>query len=234
MAATTKAYIVYYRVSTQKQGRSGLGLEAQKAAVLQYLRIRGGLIRAEYTEVETGKRADRPELLKAIAHARRSKATLIVAKLDRLARNAAFLLTLRDSGLPLVFCDLPDANELTIGIMAVVAQAEAKATSERTKVALAAYKARGGKLGSRDPRCRSLSPAAWAKGQAAGTKAVKEMAREAYRDLVPLMQKLREEGLSLKAVAQQLNIQGHTTRGDKPWNAVQVKRVLDRAAGSSQ
>lgn len=230
MIVTTKAYIVYYRVSTQKQGRSGLGLEAQKAAVLQYLRVRGGIIRAEYTEVETGKRADRPELLKAIAHARRSKATLIVAKLDRLARNAAFLLTLRDSGLPLVFCDLPDANELTIGIMAVVAQAEAKATSERTKAALAAYKARGGKLGSHDPRCRSLSPATWAKGQVLGTAAVKERAREAYGDLVPVMRKLREEGLSLNAVAQRLDSQGHTTRGDKPWNAVQVKRVLDRMA----
>ena len=141
-----KNIIAYYRVSTQKQGRSGLGLEAQQEALKTYQVESKARLLASYKEVETGKSADRPELNRAIAHARRSGATLVVAKLDRLSRNAAFLLTLQASGLPMVFLDLPGANEFTVGIMALVAQHEARLISERTKAALAAYKRRGGHL----------------------------------------------------------------------------------------
>ena len=122
--------VAYIRVSTKRQGRSGLGLEAQQEALDAYRRDHGGRVLATYREVETGKTADRPELTRAIAHAKRSGATLVVAKLDRLARNAAFLLTLQASGLPMVFLDLPGANEFTVGIMALVAQHEARMISE--------------------------------------------------------------------------------------------------------
>src|SRR5712671_4210340 len=146
--------IPYYRVSTKKQGESGLGLEGQEAAVQNYARQSGATIKANYVEVESGKRSDRPQLAKALAHARRSKATLVVAKLDRLARNVAFLSALMDSTVPFVACDNPHANRLTLHILAAVAEAEALAISQRTKAALTAYKARGGKLGAELPQCR--------------------------------------------------------------------------------
>jgi len=132
----TKKLIAYFRVSTAKQGQSRLGLESQQATVNRHAKQLDGRVLVEYCEVESGKRKDRPELLKAVAHAKRTKATLVVAKLDRLSRNAAFLFTLRDSGLPLLFCDMPHANELTVGIMAVVAEEERKMIGTRTEDAL--------------------------------------------------------------------------------------------------
>ena len=149
--STMARLISYLRVSTKRQGQSGLGIEAQRAAVEAHANLLGAKIDGEYLEVEKGRRKDRPELTKAVAHAKRTKATLVVAKLDRLSRNAGFLLTLRDSGLPLIFCDMPGANELTVGIMAVVAEAEGKMISQRTKDALQAAKRRGVKLGSARP-----------------------------------------------------------------------------------
>lgn len=221
--------IAYYRVSTKQQGRSGLGLEGQKAALLTYAQQTGSPIVAEYREVESGKRKDRPELAKAIAHARRAGAVLVVAKLDRLARNAAFLLTLRDSGLPLVFCDMPFANSLTIGIMAVVAQEEARMISERTKAALQAAKARGVRLGSaRKGHWEGREKArreGGVKGSKAGAKAVWAAAQTAYNDLLPTIRELRENGATLREVAAHLNTQGHTTRHGKAWNPSQVSRV---------
>ena len=139
--------VAYYRVSTDKQGRSGLGLEAQQAAVRAFLEGRGWPPLAEFTEVESGRRSDRPELAKAMAACRLYGATLVIAKLDRLSRHAAFLLTLRDAGIEFVACDMPDANRLTVGIMAMVAEDEAERISARTKAALAAAKARGTRLG---------------------------------------------------------------------------------------
>ena len=144
-------FVAYYRVSTERQGRSGLGLEGQRAAVAAYAKQVGATMLAEYTEVESGKRADRPELAKALPHAKRSKATLLVAKLDRLARNVAFLSAVMDSGVDFIACDNPHANRLTIHILAAVAEDEARRISDRTKAALGAAKARGTKLGSARP-----------------------------------------------------------------------------------
>ncbi len=179
-----KRFIAYVRVSTQRQGESGLGLEAQQAAVRGYVNGHGELI-AEYLEVETGKRADRPQLLKAIAHARRQKATLVIAKLDRLARNVAFTATLMESGADFVATDNPTATRLTIHILAAVAEEEARQISERTKNALAAYKARGGKLGAARPECREITREAGRRGSPLGAQRVAEQARAAYTDILP-------------------------------------------------
>ena len=140
-------FIAYYRVSTSRQAQSGLGLDAQKQAVLDFINGNGDQIVAEFTEVESGKRCDRPELNNSLNQCRETGAKLVIARLDRLARNAAFLLTLRDSGVEFVAADMPDANRLTVGIMALVAEDEAERISQRTKAALAAAKARGVKLG---------------------------------------------------------------------------------------
>jgi DNA invertase Pin-like site-specific DNA recombinase len=224
--------IAYYRVSTKQQGASGLGLEGQQAAVEAYARQTGARIAAGYVEVESGKIADRPELAKALAHARRSKATLCVAKLDRLSRNVEFLAKVMNSNAEFVACDNPAANRLTLHILAAVAEAEAKAISDRTKAALAAAKKRGIKLGSARPghwkgREERRLAGARAGAKAAGL-ALAKAAEEAYGDLRPIVADLRSNGLSLRAIAFELNRQGHTTRRGRPWNAVQVARVLKR------
>jgi DNA invertase Pin-like site-specific DNA recombinase len=225
--------IGYLRVSTAKQGESGLGLEGQRAAVEAYARQSGNRVAGWYTEVESGKRADRPELARAVGHAKRSKATLCVAKLDRLARNVKFLATVMDSGANFVACDNPHANRLTLHILAAVAEAEAKSISDRTKAALTAAKARGTLLGSARPdhwKGREDSRLAGAKaGAVAAAKARSEAASEAYTDLVPFVAKLKGEGHSLRAIAERLNAEGHTTRRGRPWNPVQVARVLGRS-----
>ncbi len=143
----TGKYIAYYRVSTQRQGKSGLGLEAQQAAVKDHLNGGRWQLVAQITEVESGKRKDRPKLAEALKLCRVHGATLIIAKLDRLARNVAFVSALMDAGVEFEAVDFPQANRLTIHIMAAVAEHEAKAISERTKAALAAAKVRGVKLG---------------------------------------------------------------------------------------
>jgi DNA invertase Pin-like site-specific DNA recombinase len=221
--------IPYYRVSTKRQGHSGLGLEAQKAAVEAYGRQTGARILASYREVESGKLAERPELAKALAHASRSKATLVVAKLDRLARNVAFLSALMRSGVDFACCDYPHANKLTIHIMAAVAEDEAERISARTKAALAAAKARGAKLGSARPGHwnghEKARLAGLARGRVVAAKVVSKAAAEAYADLTPMMKDWRAEGLTLDGIAGRLNAEGHTTRRGKPWNPVQVLRV---------
>jgi DNA invertase Pin-like site-specific DNA recombinase len=151
---TGKRFVTYYRVSTEKQGRSGLGLDAQKASVTAFLSPHDKTV-ASFTEVETGKRNDRPVLTEAIAHAKAYGATLLIAKLDRLSRNAAFLLTLQDQGVPFVAADMPTANHTVIGILAVIAQAEREAISTRTKAALAQAKTH---RGNRDPIVRPGFP----------------------------------------------------------------------------
>jgi DNA invertase Pin-like site-specific DNA recombinase len=224
--------IAYYRVSTRQQGQSGLGLEGQRAAVVSYARQTGARIKSSYIEVESGKRADRPELAKALAHARRSRATLVVAKLDRLARNVEFLAKIMNSGVEFIACDNPAANRLTIHILAAVAEAEAKAISDRTKAALAAARARGTKLGSARPghwegredrRLNGLE-----KARLASAQVISQRASEAYADLVPVMTRMKAQGLSLREIAEQLNDEGHTTRRGRPWNPMQVARVLER------
>src|SRR5438034_2208200 len=174
--------IAYFRVSTAKQGESGLGLEGQATAVEAYSKQTGKPIVARYTEVESGKRADRPELARALAHAKRSKATLVVAKLDRLSRNVEFLAKVMNSGCEFAAADMPAANRFMLHVMAAVAEHEAKAISERTKSALAAYKARGGKLGAELPQCRNLTDAPRRKGAQRAGEAVAKAAKEAYAD----------------------------------------------------
>lgn len=223
--------IGYYRVSTDKQGRSGLGLEAQKAAVLAHVERDGCELVGEYVEVETGKKHsldNRPALCKAIAHAKRSKAILVVAKLDRLLRSTVVRSMLKTSGVRFVACDNPHANELTIDILAAVAEDEVRRISERTRAALAAYKARGGRLGASLKRCRNLTQAARVKGARAAGMAVSRKAVEAYSDIIDDVQAMRRDGMSLQQIANELNRRGHTTRREKPWNAVQVQRILQR------
>ncbi len=219
----------YVRVSTKGQGASGLGLEAQQAAIDAYAAQCGAVVGRLYTEVESGRKSTRPELVNALAHAKRSKARLVVAKLDRLSRNVAFLSALMESKVDFIAVDNPAANKLTLHILAAVAEAEAEAISTRTRAALAAYKARGGKLGGSLRQCRNLDQAARERGAIAATHARRANADAAYADLVPVVTALRTNGLSQAAIADELNRLGHTTRRGKPWNQVQVARVLARA-----
>jgi DNA invertase Pin-like site-specific DNA recombinase len=224
-----KKLIAYIRVSTRKQERSGLGLEAQMASVEQYAQSVGGVIVKVYIETETGKIADRPELQKALAHAKCIGATLVVAKLDRLARNVEFTAALMNSGADFVACDNPTANRLTIHILAAVAEDEARRISERTRAALQAYKRRGGLLGASLPQCRNLDQGAREKGAAAAGRAVHQLASAAYLHILPLVEQLRSEGNTLEVIASKLNSQGYSTRRGKSWNPTQVMRVLERA-----
>jgi DNA invertase Pin-like site-specific DNA recombinase len=184
-------------------------------------------------EVESGKIADRPELRKALAHARRNKAVLCVAKLDRLSRNLAFLATVMDSGCEFAAADMPAANRFMLHVMAAVAEHEAKAISDRTKAALQAAKARGTLLGSARLGHWEGREKARQQGAKIGAKVSAEVrskaAVEAYSDLVPAIDAYKAEGLSLREIAAKLNVDGHTTRRGKPWNPVQVARVLERA-----
>jgi DNA invertase Pin-like site-specific DNA recombinase len=225
--------IAYFRVSTKQQGQSGLGLEGQAAAVEAYGKVVGKPIVARYTEIESGRNSARPELVKALAHARRSKGTLCVAKLDRLARDVEFLARVMNSGADFVACDNPAANRLTLHILSAVAESEARAISERTKAALQAAKARGAKLGSARPGHwegrEEARLAGLAKARTVAAAVRTERAEQAYADLRPMMAELRAKGKTLTAIAEELNTQGHTTRRGKPWNPVQVARVLERS-----
>ena len=228
-----KKFIAYFRVSTARQGESGLGLEAQASSVRDYVKNQGTLV-AEYTECESGKRTDRPELNKALAHSRRIGATLVIAKLDLLARNVHYLSTLMETGVDFLAVDNPNANRLTVQILAAVAEDELRRISERTKAALQAYKARGGKLGAQDPRCRRLSPEDAKKGQEKGSRKTAENASNAYRDLEPNIADLRKNGKSFRQSADELNDAGHTTRNHRPWSATQVLRVSRRTQESQE
>ena len=224
--------VAYYRVSTKQQGESGLGLDGQKAAVVGYAQQNRADIVREYVEVESGRNSDRKELARALSHAKRAKATLVVAKLDRLARNVAFLSALMESGVDFVAVDNPHANRLTIHILAAVAEDEARRISERTKVALTAAKARGTKLGSARPGHwtgrEHLRQAAIQKAVQVASEVRTKDTDEAYRDLAPMMRELRDTGKSLQTIADELNGEGYETRRGKPWNPMQVRRVLQR------
>lgn len=219
-------YVVYYRVSTQRQGASGLGLEAQRAAVEAFVAGRGGEVLAERVEVESGKRNDRPQLAEALAEAKRLGAVLLIAKLDRLARNVHFISGLMEAGVEITACDMPQANRLLLHIMAAVAEAEAAAISARTKAALAAAKARGKRLG-------------WAiegraeEAQQASAAAAEVRVAEADRfagQVGPLAQALAKEGRSLRAIAAELNGRGISTPRGKEWQANSVRNLLARVA----
>jgi len=223
----TGRWIAYYRVSTARQGRSGLGLEAQKNAVADYLDGGRWSLIAEFTEIETGKRSDRPELQQALALCRLHKATLLVAKLDRLARNLHFLSGLMESGVEFTACDLPSANRLTIHVLAAVAEAEAAAISQRTKAALQAAKARGVKLGGNRG---NLTPAIRHKAHRHSVESRQQRAAKRTQDLAPIIRDIQARGAgSLNGIAAALNQRGIPAARGGQWSAVQVMRVL--AAG---
>ena len=216
--------VVYFRVSTGQQERSGLGIEAQKAAVREYVTRTGDEIIGRYTETESGKRADRPQLARALAHAKRSRAKLVVAKLDRLARNLAFLDALQRSKVHFAALDCEHANKAMLQMMMVMAEWEADQISARTKAALArSPKA----LGAANPRCRNLSQAAMRAGRVAGATANRIAADEAYADILPDMAAWRETQ-TLSQIATRLNDEGHTTRTGRQWSAGTVANVLRR------
>lgn len=218
--------VCYLRVSTRRQGASGLGLEAQRAAIDSFAQQRNGRIVDTFTEIESGKVNTRPELAKALHLAKVTGATLVIAKLDRLSRNAAFLLTLRDSGVKFIAADMPDANDLTVGIMALVAQQEREAISRRTKEALAAAKARGVRLGNPNGAA-ALRRAG--QGNAASVEAIRSLADSHARNLKPVLDALAKEGVvSLGAVAAALNERGMLTPRGGKWHKSSVRNLMGR------
>lgn len=214
-------YVAYYRVSTNKQGNSGLGLEAQKTNVQKFVGCVDCII-SEFVEIESGKKTDkqRPQLKAAILEAKKLNATLIVSKLDRLSRNAAFLLELQASGLKLLFADMPTANELQVGIMAVLAQFEAKQISERTKSALNEKKKQGVKLGNP----QNLTKEAQIKGNETKTANAKEF----HKTAISLSKSMRANGSTFEAIANELNRIGLTTKTGKKYSKVAVKRLIEK------
>ncbi|MBO3273260.1 recombinase family protein [Hymenobacter defluvii] len=221
MLPTNKQYVPYYRVSTLKQGQSGLGLEAQRHAVHAFAPQPGQLI-GEFVEVESGKRNQRPQLQAAIAEARQRGATLLIAKLDRLSRNAGFIFALRDSGVDFVCCDMPDANTLTVGLFAVIAQHERETISKRTRDALVAKKARGAVLGTP----ANLTPAAQAHGRA--TQQANARQHQANRQAARLATLLQAQGHTLQQIARELNESGYRTRRGRAFFPMSVQRLLQR------
>lgn len=218
--------VAYYRVSTEVQGRSGLGLEAQRQAVLALCQSRGWEVIAERTEIESGKTSDRPELTSALHQAKVTGATLVVAKLDRLSRSVAFLSALQDSGTSFIAADMPEANELTVHIMAAVAQAERQAISKRTKEALRAAKAAGRKLGNPNGAA-ALRRAG--KGNSKAVARVKAEADAYARDLAPIIADVRASGASsFAAVAAELNARHIQTRRGEKWHASSVRNLFAR------
>jgi DNA invertase Pin-like site-specific DNA recombinase len=221
----TGRFIAYYRVSTARQGRSGLGLEAQQSAVREYLNGGRWTLCGEFTEVESGKRSDRPQLAKALAACRLHKATLVIAKLDRLARNVAFIANLMESGVDFVAVDMPTANRLTVHILAAMAEHEAVAISARTKAALAAAKARGVRLGGD----RGNLPAVARRGARASVAARQRVAADRARDLAVVIEELRAEGCaSLRQIAAGLNERTITAPRGGAWQVGQVASLLKR------
>lgn len=227
-----RKYILYYRVSTKRQGISGLGLEAQQFSAMQYMATVEGTILAEYTEVEKGKLASRPILAEAIRHAKLAGAVLVIAKLDRLARNMAFTSALMDAGVDFICCDNPHATRLTIHILAAFAEDEARRISLRTKEALGAAKRRGVKLGCQNPviAAKIEGKRGWEKASAAGLAVRANLQRERYGQLMPLVLELKALGKPLREIASALNRQGYTTSRGKSFTPIQVSRILKRQA----
>src|ERR1700687_3125478 len=219
-------FVSYLRVSTDKQGRSGLGLEAQRDAVSRYLNGGRWKLVAEYVEVESGKRNSRPQLQAAISHAKATGAKLVIARLDRLARNLHFVSSLQERGVDFVAADMPDANRLTIHIIAAVAEAVGRTISENTKTALAAAKARGVKLGNPNG-ARALRGKQV--GNADAVAKLKADAAQRAADLQGIVADIQRSGVTtVRGIAAELHARGiQAPRGDT-WHPTAVARLLSR------
>jgi len=215
-------YVVYYRVSTKKQGQSGLGLEAQKTIIENY--TKNNSIIAEYTEIETGKSANRPKLNEALQVCKENNATLIVAKLDRLARNLHFVTSLQAANVDFICCDMPTANRLTIHIIAAIAENEANLISIRTKQALAEKKKQGIKLGN--PQNNGLTSNSIAKGM--NVRRENALCNERNKQAGTLILSLRNNGAKWAEIVKQLNGNGFKTRRECDFDITAVKRLYER------
>ena len=213
MTASLPCYVAYYRVSTDRQGASGLGLDAQRQAVAR--QVNGGELASEFTEIESGRRhTNRPQLLAALDECRKSRAVLLIARLDRLARNVAFIANLMESGVDFVACDMPQANRLTIHILAAVAEHEREMISQRTKAALAEAKRRGTRLGNpRIEEARALAAAAYRASRPAP-------------EVLALMVEKRSQGKTLRAIANDLNRLNIRPARGREWYASSVRNQL--------
>lgn len=221
------AFVAYLRVSTKRQGDSGLGLDAQRAAIAAHVAREQGRVLAEYTEVESGRRTDRPKLAEALAHARADRVTLVIARLDRLARNVAFLSALMEVNAPFIALDVPSADRLTLHVLAAVAESEARAISTRTRAALQAAKQRGVKLGTPANLNRA--------DRLRGAAVQRDRARATVAPAAAVILQLRHDHhWSLSKIATWLNTKGFRRPSGKRWHPSQVARVLGReiAAGS--
>jgi DNA invertase Pin-like site-specific DNA recombinase len=221
-------FVSYLRVSTARQGMSGLGLEAQRAAVAGHLNGGDWTLVREVVEVESGKRNDRPALADALKLCRKHRATLIIAKLDRLARNVHFISGLMESGVEFVAVDMPQANRFVVHILAAVAEQEAEAISKRTKAALQAAKARGTKLGGRRVSADRFAEIA-AQGRKAAASVLTEKKEAHQQEVRPVIEEIMAAGVTtLRGIAAELNARGELTPRGGQWSAVQVQRVINQ------
>ena len=218
-----KRHIGYFRVSTDKQGMDGNGMDSQRQIVRRFVESKNGILEKEFSEVESGKYSDseRPQLAAALDYCKRNKATLVIAKLDRLARNAEFLLRLQNSGVDFVCCDCPNADKFTVGILALVAQRERELISERTRLGLAAAKSKGVKLGTPNPE----------KAVAAMKSANKSGRTDFIVKVLPVIQEIQSAGVqTLQGIADCLNRRGIPSRSGKTWHPSSVRNILQGGA----
>jgi len=221
-----RQYVSYYRVSTQRQGASGLGLDAQRSAVLSHLNGDKAALVAEFTEIESGKKNQRPQLMAAMAACKKRKATLIIAKLDRLSRNVAFIANLMESGVDFVAVDFPQANRLTLHILAAVAEHEREMISARTVAALAAAKARGRRLGWSNPKRRAEQHSA----TVSAVGSIRRAADQFAANVLPVIGQIKAAGVStLDGIAEALNSRGVKTARGGRWHPTTVRNLLCRA-----
>jgi len=214
-----KNYIGYYRVSTDRQGMDGNGMTSQREIVRRYVATQSGVLEKEFSEVESGRKTDseRPQLAAALDYAKRSKSTLVIAKLDRLARNAEFLLKLQNSAVEFVCCDCPNADRFTVGILALVAQRERELIGERTRLGLAAAKSKGVRLGNPNPE----------RAVAAMISANKAAKVEFAVKVLPVIEEIRSAGVkTLQGICDCLNRRGISTRNGKNWYPATIRNIL--------
>lgn len=222
-------FVSYLRVSTVRQGQNGLGVEAQRRAVEDFLNGGNWQLLKEFVEVESGTKSDRPELAKALHHCKVTGSKLVIARLDRLSRNASFLLSLQDAGVDFQAVDVPTVDRFSVGVLALVAERERQLISERTRAALQAAKARGVRLGNPHGNKFLLEAD---KGNSAAIAKVRAKAEAHARDILPVIRDIQEQGLTtLRQIADELNARGIRTARGGQWHAATVRNILNRAAG---